>query len=915
MSKISAHQSHMQYATNLNMPVATPLFLNLVATNNVRLTVSGSSPQFVVDITPPEVTSVPQLSHNLSLRPNIQFDRSVISLGWDFFDAESPIWTHAVSLHTHHDGHIPLDRVLVGDVNKMTLSLSPKEQLKNGNTYVAVVTACNAAGLCTQAESAETLIDSSPPHLGGFTEPMTWKNNGGSSKVTLSWEGFDDAHSGVAFYHIMISTTYNGDDLSDGILKVAHNSNSSIQQHTFTLDAVIPTYTMVYLSIWAENGAGLLSDAAKVGVFTLLSGPDEGRLDIEQHSCDVHYCNRDCTCAVVNKGCKAGDVVHECHEVDTGDMIRVHDGIPGIITTITASSTCLHGFWENTDPSHPINRYEWTVGGKGAEPGSPIFDVINDKFWFDVELYHQSIYCVPGNNSLQHGLQFVYYVRAWHGFDNYTLVNSSGVLVDTTPPRIGMGRAVRIMDGDFEQEIEFTTMLSEVHADWERVFSDAETGINHFEVSLGTTAGGNELRGPADVGMVTRMSLIDVSLVPGFHYYITVHAYNPLGMVTSVASKRLVTDIDPPLAGVVYTSVTFKDAAHHVEDISASWHGFEDLHSFIKFYEWALGKEGQAISDIEFTSVMLETSVVIDAFEAGLEDGIRYYIYVRATDAAGHRSPIVSSNAVTLDHSAPEGRMCQKYSAVPGDWLLTCSNCTSPDCSPEYKICQPASSVHLERAMFYTVLLHTTQDPSPMRASLQVGHWWNWIQFVRQRPNLFSHYSSILAEVEGLVSPTVYLFKGDVQEVHMEVMKCDQSEATDKPLYIQQSGPVGVSLHWGVTDTHSGIKSFQVGLGTSIGGFQLQALTDVGQSSSVTLPLLLQHDMKVHAVLLVENNAGLRSAFYAEPLTIDWTPPSVESIAIIIDHIEGDVYRLSAAWKVIDKESDVQDCHWAMGKF
>ena len=93
-----------------------------------------------------------------------------------------------------------MSQVLVGDVNHTTISLSPSEQLKDGDFYVAKVDACNAAGLCTTAQSEETLIDSSPPEIGGFAETLGWQNIGQNSLVNfkLAWL-LMMPHSGIDF--------------------------------------------------------------------------------------------------------------------------------------------------------------------------------------------------------------------------------------------------------------------------------------------------------------------------------------------------------------------------------------------------------------------------------------------------------------------------------------------------------------------------------------------------------------------------------------------------------------------------------------------------------------------------------------------------------------------------------------------
>ena len=301
----------------------------------------------------------------------------------------------------------------------------------------------------------------------------------------------------------MISSSYSGSDISGGVLTVPHNASADIQQYTATLTGNIVPYTTMYLTVWAENAAGLLSDPAKVGVFVLKSGHEHGRLDIEKHSCDYHYCNLDCTCAVLHRPCSPGEDLPECLDALPVNVVQLTDGMPDYPLSITSSSTCLRAFWKQVDMSEPIMRYEWTVGLKGDEPGVPIFDVIKDKVWHDVDLREESLYCLPGNRSLEHGQKFVYYIRAWHDFDKFSMYESPGVLVDTTAPGVGI-RTVRETDYTFTTELDFTANTSVLYVDWSAVFRDPESGIDHYEMSVGTTPGGNEVHGPINMENANR---------------------------------------------------------------------------------------------------------------------------------------------------------------------------------------------------------------------------------------------------------------------------------------------------------------------------------------------------------------------------------------------------------------------------
>lgn len=132
-------------------------------------------------------------------------------------------------------------------------------------------------------------------------------------------------------------------------------------------DKEISVDDLIYITIWAENGVGLLTNAAKISLFVLPQDKGEiysnhnqkvlqkeqqhksGILKIEKHSCDVEYCNYDCTCAIVDGYCVPDGVRHSCTERNnTSELysgVDVLDGLYGQSHVITASSVCLTGYW------------------------------------------------------------------------------------------------------------------------------------------------------------------------------------------------------------------------------------------------------------------------------------------------------------------------------------------------------------------------------------------------------------------------------------------------------------------------------------------------------------------------------------------------------------------------------------------
>ena len=309
-----AHTSLSAIESNLDLPLNVDLFCSVWAENNVNMASMSISQKFQVDVTPPKIIKGVILSPWASLKASTQFDRSFLSASWLIDDEDIPMIKHHVSLRTHKDTRSLIDIWLVGSAHNVTMNLKKQEELHDGCEYIVVVTSCNAAALCNVSESERFLVDSSQPSLGEFIEPMTWRQDENITILNLTWLGFDDPHSNIEKYYILISSSYSGFDLLDQVVTVLHNNLTSKQNVEIALVKSITANSKIYLTIWAENGVGLRSDAAKASVFLLPTVPkgDRGVLDIEEHSCDIHYCTLDCTCAVVGKVCPSPDVVPQC---------------------------------------------------------------------------------------------------------------------------------------------------------------------------------------------------------------------------------------------------------------------------------------------------------------------------------------------------------------------------------------------------------------------------------------------------------------------------------------------------------------------------------------------------------------------------------------------------------------------------
>jgi len=491
--------------TGLKLPANKNLYATVVAFNNVGMKVEQSADAFRVDDSPPSIVSRPSfiLDYKNIQGFWVQWDPSLLGIKWEFKDNESPIIEHTVTVKTHHEGHTPVENVQLGNQNSLNISLDAHNWLKSGDKYYVVVTSCNAARHCSSARSPALLIDSSPPHLGGFRPPLTWKThrNQNASSVNLTWYGFHDPESEIKKYFLSVSRSYNGNELTNGEVVVVNNLTGDFQQTRIKLREKLKRHDMLILSIWAQNNAGLNSSIARVSVHALStsvkSDSNEGLLELEKHSCEAHYCNKDCTCAVIGKPCTKSTRDNKCTVLNTTDVIQrnmqtlnVYGGQKSHPQHISASSACLSGHWKFNNSSKKVSRFEWSMGLRNQPIGEGVFDLKNEIPWRDVGLRQEVVHCLTSNQTLLHGQEYVIYVRAWFSSDLSAIFNSKPMKIDQTPPKVGRGKYIKDSNAACKRDFDFIDWMDTITACWDNVFNERQSHITHYFVSLGTSPKG-----------------------------------------------------------------------------------------------------------------------------------------------------------------------------------------------------------------------------------------------------------------------------------------------------------------------------------------------------------------------------------------------------------------------------------------
>ena len=221
---------------------------------------------------------------------------------------------------------------------------------------------------------------------------------------------------------------------------------------------------------------------------------------------------------------------------------------------------------------------------------------------------------------------------------------SSGVTLDGTSPSPGhVTVSNTIIDHD----------RVGLFVQWDE-FADEDSGIESFALGVGYGAGYDDLQEFKNVGLDTTSKIV-LNGHDGHRAYVTVRAKNRAGLISKAVSSVITVDTRPPSPGVVYDGPAGQTEVQHQTSrsmLQAHWSGFSDAAGEVKEYSWAVSDSlaGPPGNVMAFTSVHLDSSA--SASHLALQDGVRYYVTVRACDHR-HLCAESTSDGVLVDGSPP----------------------------------------------------------------------------------------------------------------------------------------------------------------------------------------------------------------------------------------------------------------------
>ena len=232
--------------------------------------------------------------------------------------------------------------------------------------------------------------------------------------------------------------------------------------------------------------------------------------------------------------------------------------------------------------------------------------------------------------KLKHNEHYFVTIEAFNAVGQSTYFFSSPITIDDTPPSFGVVVELsgvhnlnhinpeRQLNWDCSNtddclglDGECLESITQIQILWEP-FKDEDTQITKYEVALGTTPGGTQIRSFYEVDRYQTSELItDLDLSDVRRVYASVRGYNEAGLTSTAVSNgifvsRFSAGLQPLRPFTVKDGVTSNDL-HDLDfqtsltELSASW-DFSGDPCPIREYEWAIyridGVEIQPLTDV-----------------------------------------------------------------------------------------------------------------------------------------------------------------------------------------------------------------------------------------------------------------------------------------------------------------------------
>ena len=476
-----------------------------------------------------------------------------------------------------------------------------------GEYYVTSVRCVNEAGAYATLDTDGFFVDTTPPdsataRVQHSVHDLTVAVQVETGQLEASWSGFSDPESGIVGFAWAIGSTAGATDV------LPHTPlGAAASAHTTLPLQDGETY---FVTVYATNGAGLVSSATSGGVTVDGSAPP---------------------------------AVTGLELAPDGD----NDGVAWV-----QSSASLTATWTGAADPHTDVSYKWTLGS--SPHGQQLVQ------WTDVG---SAMTASIAGLSLIPGVRYYASVESTNEAGLRAHVASGALAVDPVAPVKG-----RVVDGTLSIPARYQLSTDQLSCAWAG-FVDRLSGIASYHVGFGSVPGTADIAPFVVLSPGSASHVVSgLTLVTGSEYYCTVVAYDEVGNSASVSSNGVIVDSTPPEVGQVLdiapTAVLQGlgtldiDTIVAPSTISAAWPGWSDPESGVDVVEWAVGTTMGGTDVLDWTVVsgaMASASLDLAAAGTTIAAGTTVYASVRMSNALQQVSQAVSDGVTVLAAPAAAG--------------------------------------------------------------------------------------------------------------------------------------------------------------------------------------------------------------------------------------------------------------------
>ena len=477
--------------------------------------------------------------------------------------------------------------------------------------------------------------------------------------------------------------------------------------------------------------------------------------------------------------------------------------------------------------------------------------------------------------NLQNGVTYFVSVRGTDSDNQLSDTTiSDGFMLDTYLPQV-----LAITEGSFTTDKDYHNNITSLPIGWigsDNIEGPLSSGINFYEVALGTTAGDSNTVDWTNQEDRTSTTFIALSLEEGSTYYASARLTDIAGNLSEVQSGNgILIDSTSPVTGTVIDGTiedfTFTGTSNA---LTATWSDFSDEVSGISHYEYAIGTS-IGINDISgWISVGLDTTITVNGLS--LSNGSTYIFSVKASDQAGNTSDVISTNGITVDTQAPDNNFI-----IDGLFTEDLDWSNAPDVlTAHWQFTDPLSGV-----ASYQYAISNGSDGSQIVDWTDVGL---DTFFTHTDLDLLSgttYYISVRAtDIVGNESSS-YISDGITTDFMQPTVGVPMDGNPEEDMDWQAATDI-FNLYWTASDNRNReLESFEYSISTTPGDSNVVAWTSSGSNSEISITgLSLNEAVIYYGNIRAYDAAGNRSStISSDGITIDTTDPIAGTITDGVD--------------------------------